>query len=85
LTPRTARARSVPIVFGVPANTGGRATTATSMPGTAASIPNVAVPVTLARLSRRRVGLPMILNCEGSLSGTSAGTGTVRALSTSCP
>jgi hypothetical protein len=85
LTPRTARARSAAICFTVPPNTGGRATSATSMPGTDASSPKVALPVTFARLSRRRVGLPMILNCDGSLRATSGGTGTVRALSTSCP
>jgi hypothetical protein len=55
------------------------------MPGTFASRPNRATPVTFSRLSSRNVDLPMILNCEGSLSGTSTGTGMVRALSTSSP
>ena len=56
-------------------NTGGRATTAVSRPGSVTSMPNCASPVTFSRLSRRRVGLPMSFHSVGSLSGGSAGTG----------
>ena len=71
LTPRTARARSAPIVFGVPPNTGGRATSATSMPGTVASIPNVAVPGDLGAAVEAPRGLADDLELRGSLSATS--------------
>jgi hypothetical protein len=62
LTPRTARARAAFTPLTVAPKTGGRATTAVSMPGTVASRPNVASPVTFTRLSRRFVDFPMILN-----------------------
>ena len=55
------------------------------MPGTLASRPNVASPVTFTRLSSRLVDFPMILNWDGSFSGGSAGTGIAAARSASCP
>jgi hypothetical protein len=65
--------------------TGGRAISAVSIPGTRASRPNVAVPVTFSRLSSRFAGFPMSFHWEGSFNGTSFGTGIRAALSTSWP
>jgi hypothetical protein len=84
-TPGTARARSASTCLTVAPKTGGRATRAVSMPGSVASIPKVASPVTFAWLSRRRVALPMSFHSDGGLRGGSAGTGMVAARSTSCP
>ena len=85
LTPRTARARSAFTLLTVPPKTGGRATTAVSMPGTVASMPKVASPVTFTRLSSRFVAFPMSFHWDGSLSGGFVGTGWVAARSTSWP
>ena len=80
------RARVAFMLLTVAPNTGGRATSAVSMPGTLASRPNVASPVTFSRLSSRRVGLPMILNCDGSFSGdVRRHRHRAAACSTSCP
>ena len=59
--------------------------TAVSMPGTLASMPNFACPVTLARPSMRCTGRPMRVKSFGLFSFTSAGGARVAALAASCP
>ena len=55
------------------------------MPGTRKSMPNSAVPLVLEGVSRRGIGLPINLYCDGSLSFGSFGTGSLAARSTSSP
>src|SRR5881296_3846950 len=69
----------------LPPNTGQRAITATSIPGTFTSIPNWALPSTLGGVSRRRTRVPRIFQSFASLSGTSAGAGSAAALAASFP
>ena len=45
----------------------------------------MALPSTLAGVSRRRCGLPIIVNCAAGLSGTSFGTGSLEAASATSP
>ena len=84
-TPGTAFAPVASIVFALPPKTGGRATTATSIPGSVMSSPKTAVPSTFDGVSSRFVGLPMSLKSLGSLSATSFGGDSRDARSTSDP
>src|SRR5437879_9328160 len=84
-TPGTAFALVASKRATLPPNTGQRAMTATSIPGTLTSIPNWALPSTLGGVSRRRTRVPRIFQSFGSLSGTSAGVGSAAAFSTSLP
>src|SRR5438477_9325018 len=69
----------------LPPKTGGRATTAKSMPGIFTSKPNCAVPFILEGVSRRRVDLPISVNFSGSFSGILEGGLTCDAASVSEP
>ena len=69
----------------LPPNTGERATTAVSSPGKRTSMPNWARPVIFSGVSRRLVGLPMIFQSLGSLSGTVFGGRSVAAAAASSP
>jgi len=55
------------------------------MPGRFTSMPNSALPLTLALLSRRFVGLPISVKFFASLSATSLGIGSFAAASASSP
>ena len=48
-------------------------------------MPNVVVPVCFDAASRRRVGLPMILNCDADFNGASSISDCVAALAISSP
>jgi len=81
----TLQAATGPWFFYQAPNTGGRATSAISMSGRFTSMPNSAAPLTLALLSRRRVGLPISVKSFASLSLTSFGIGSFAAASASSP
>ena len=55
------------------------------MSGRFTSMPNSAVPVVFALLSRRRVGLPMMVQSFAGLSFTFAGIGSFAAASATSP
>ena len=67
LTPRTARARRRRRSSRWRRRPAGGRSARSACPGTRASRPKVAVPVTFSRLSSRRVGLPMIFHWDGVL------------------
>jgi hypothetical protein len=56
-----------------------------AVPGTLASMPNAAVPFTLAGASSRLAGFPINVNSLGSLSGILSGTGNRAAFSARSP
>jgi hypothetical protein len=69
----------------LPPNTGGRATSATSIPGSRTSRLKTALPLTLSGVSSRRVGLPTMRNAFGSFSLTFSGGLRSAAFSASLP
>ena len=86
VTPGTAFAFAASNDFTVPPNRGGCATRAVSMPGSFTSWVKVALPVTLAGMSRRGTSsFPMRRKADASLSVTFAGTGSFAASATSSP
>ncbi len=85
VTPCTAFTLSAPRCFSRAPKTGGCATTAVCRFGRCTSSPKTALPVTFARESTRRVGLPMSSKRDGSLSATCAGTGRRAAAAASRP
>jgi len=85
LTPGTASAAAESMLRAFAPKTGAWRTSAVSMPGRCTSIANTALPLTLAGVSRRFVGLPIRRKSFGSLSGTSAGGVSFAAASASSP
>jgi hypothetical protein len=85
LTPLTALALASSTFAAFAPGSGARAITATSMPGTCASMPNFAVPLTLLGVSRRFKGLPRILKSLRAFSVGFAGALCLAAASTSEP
>ena len=71
--------------FSVPPNTGQRSIEAMSMPGTFTSMPNTALPSTLAGVSSRGRRVPSRRKSLGSLRGGSFRTGSVAAFAASLP
>ena len=61
--------------FTLPANTGHFRKVAYFIPGTVTSMPKMGLPVTMARLSTPGIGVPMIVNSDGSFSLTDARSG----------
>ena len=84
-TPLTAFAAASLMALGLAPIAGARDITATSMPGTWASMPKRALPLLLAALSRRLVGLPMMVKFLLSFSLGLVGTGSLAAASASAP
>ena len=84
-TPRSLRAPVASNFFTFPPKTGGRATTAVSIPGRCTSRPNCAAPFAFDGVSNRRVGFPISVNAFAFLSGTSAGAVSLAAVSASEP
>jgi len=84
-TPGTALALVASYDLSVPPNTGQRSIDATSMPGTFTSMPNTALPSTLAGVSSRGTRVPSRRKSFGSLRGGSFGTGSCAAFATSLP
>ena len=68
-----------------PPSVGHMVTVAYSMPGRSTSRPKPALPVALARASRRGRGWPMSLNCAGVFRVTAPGSGSLAAASASSP
>jgi hypothetical protein len=66
-------------------NSGGRCSSATSIPGNAKSIVNCAVPFDFATASTRGIVWSISLNCAGSFKTTVSGTGSVAAVATKAP
>ena len=65
-TPATAFDRAASKLLTLPPNTGQRATTAYTIPGSRTSMLNCALPSTLGGVSKRFTGLPMRRNCAAS-------------------
>ncbi len=84
-TPGTLSAAALSTDFTVAPKTGGRAITAVSMSGMLTSIVKRAEPSVLAIESTRGATLPISVQSLGSLSGTSAGTGSWAAARASSP
>ncbi|MDT4855981.1 hypothetical protein FQZ97_903560 [compost metagenome] len=84
-TPFTAMAGASSTSARVPPITGQMVSTATLTPSGRASMPNIALPLTLSGESVRLAGVPISLNCDGSFSGTSPGSGNCAAASTNSP
>ena len=84
-TPFTASALLSSTLASLPPKTGEMATVAIFMPGSLVSMPNTAVPLTLAGVSSRLAGVPMSLKSFGSLSATFSGTGSPAAFAASSP
>src|SRR6266700_704005 len=84
-TPGTALALVASYDLSVPPNTGQRSIDATSMPGTFTSMPNTALPSTLAGVSSRGTRVPSRRKSFASLRGGSFGTGSCAAVVTSLP
>ena len=85
LTPGAAFAFSAFMLATCAPKAGDRTTTPVSMPGSVTSMPKMASAFTFSGVSRRFTGCPMILNAFGSLSLTSAGTGSFMACAASSP
>src|SRR5436853_574470 len=84
-TPGSASALAPSYRFSMPPNTGHRSIDAISISGTVTSIPNTALPSTLAGVSSRGARVPSRRKSLGSLSGASLGTGTWAARAASLP
>ncbi|CAJ2713907.1 Uncharacterised protein [Burkholderia pseudomallei] len=84
-TPGTAFAALASNDFTLPPKTGGRCSSATSMPGIDTSIVNCAVPSDFARASTRGTGLPISRKSLGDFSVTCSGTGSAAAAVASEP
>ncbi|MNP77333.1 hypothetical protein D3C76_1747420 [compost metagenome] len=69
----------------MPPITGQMVNAATFTPSGRASMPNMALPLTLAGPSVRLAGVPISLNWAGSFNGTSPGSGNLAAASTRSP
>jgi hypothetical protein len=84
-TPGTAFALSAFTRFTLPPKTGGRATSAISIPGTCTSRPKTALPLVLSGVSSRGVALPISLKSLGSFKATLRGGLRPAAFSASLP
>ena len=85
ITPGIAFAAAESTLFTVPPITGHCASEAYTMPGSFTSMPNSAVPLTLAGESRRLVRLPTMVKSFGSFNATFSGTGSCDAAAASEP
>src|SRR5690349_18944779 len=84
-TPGTALAEAVSTDLTVAPNTGGRAMTAVSIPGSFTSNANCAVPLVFDLASTRGTEAPISVKRLGSFSETSDGTGSPAALPANSP
>ena len=84
-TPGTVLALESSKLATLPPNTGQRATTACSIPGTRTSIPKIARPSTFSGVSRRLWDFPITLYPSAVFSVTFAGRGNLPASSASAP
>lgn len=85
VTPGTARARAASYLATFPPTAGGRAITATSIPGSVTSAPNCAVPVTIAapsRTGRFRSATRSSSETGRSTRSLASGTGSLEAAAT---
>ena len=84
-TPVAALALAPSKLLTLPPCTGDMAMVAYTMPGSLTSMPKRAVPLTLAGVSSRVVGLPTMRNCDAGFIAGFSGTGILAAASASWP